>query len=76
MDNPTNHVDITLPDGSLRTFAQGVTGGEIAAAIGPGLAKHALAAKASTARCRIWTCDDHPQRQRGDRYAPHPRRWN
>ncbi|MDE2133742.1 MAG: threonine--tRNA ligase [Alphaproteobacteria bacterium] len=33
---------ITLPDGKTMTFARGVTGGEIAAAIGPGLAKAAL----------------------------------
>jgi threonyl-tRNA synthetase len=36
-------VTITLPDGKAMTFARGVTGGEIAAAIGPGLAKAALA---------------------------------
>ena len=35
-------VHITLPDGKLMTFAKGVTGSEIAAAIGPGLAKAAL----------------------------------
>jgi threonyl-tRNA synthetase len=49
MDNPashpSNHVDITLPDGSIRTFARGVSGAGIAAAIGPGLAKSALAVK-------------------------------
>jgi threonyl-tRNA synthetase len=49
MDNPAshpgNHVDITLPDGSIRTFARGVSGAAIAAAIGPGLAKSALAVK-------------------------------
>jgi threonyl-tRNA synthetase len=33
---------MTLPDGKALTFAGGVTGGEIAAAIGPGLAKAAL----------------------------------
>src|SRR5579872_5384489 len=33
---------MTLPDGKAMTFAKGVTGGEIAAAIGPGLAKAAL----------------------------------
>jgi threonyl-tRNA synthetase len=33
---------MTLPDGKALTFASGVTGGEIAAAIGPGLAKAAL----------------------------------
>jgi threonyl-tRNA synthetase len=35
-------VTMTLPDGKALTFASGVTGGEIAAAIGPGLAKAAL----------------------------------
>ncbi|HLG88902.1 MAG TPA: threonine--tRNA ligase [Alphaproteobacteria bacterium] len=45
MDAPINHVDITLPDGSVRTFPRGVSGADIAAAIGPGLAKNALAAK-------------------------------
>lgn len=34
---------ITLPDGSVRRFEAAVTGAEIAAAIGPGLAKAALA---------------------------------
>src|ERR1041385_1802915 len=33
---------MTLPDGKAMTFAKGVTGAEIAAAIGPGLAKAAL----------------------------------
>ena len=36
-------VTIALPDGSRRTFARGVTGHEVAAAIGPGLAKAAFA---------------------------------
>src|SRR5215472_4630457 len=36
------NVTITLPDGKAMTFAHGVTGAEIAAAIGPGLAKAAL----------------------------------
>jgi threonyl-tRNA synthetase len=35
-------VTMTLPDGKAMTFAKGVTGAEIAAAIGPGLAKAAL----------------------------------
>ncbi|MBU6471249.1 MAG: threonine--tRNA ligase [Alphaproteobacteria bacterium] len=34
---------ITLPDGKAMTFARGVTGADVAAAIGPGLAKAALA---------------------------------
>ena len=52
-------VTITLPDGSRRTFARGVTGHDVAAAIGPGLAKAAFAdggrrraAGTSRARCR------------------------
>ena len=36
------NVAITLPDGKTMTLPRGVTGGEIAAAIGPGLAKAAL----------------------------------
>ncbi len=36
---------ITLPDGSRRTFDRAVTAAEVAAAIGPGLAKAALAAR-------------------------------
>jgi threonyl-tRNA synthetase len=36
-------VTITLPDGSGRTFARGSTGHDLAAAIGPGLAKAAFA---------------------------------
>ncbi len=38
-------VAITLPDGSKRTFDTSVTGAEIAADIGPGLAKAALAVR-------------------------------
>ncbi|HTI31898.1 MAG TPA: threonine--tRNA ligase [Sphingomonas sp.] len=38
-------IDIALPDGSVRQVARGTTPGEIAAAIGPGLAKAALAAR-------------------------------
>lgn len=36
---------VTLPDGSRRSFAQPVTVGEVAAAIGPGLARAALAGR-------------------------------
>ena len=36
---------ITLPDGSARQVAPGTTPADIAAAIGPGLAKAALAAR-------------------------------
>jgi threonyl-tRNA synthetase len=45
MDSTAHNIDIRLPDGSVRSFAAGVTGAEIAAAIGPGLAKSALAVK-------------------------------
>jgi threonyl-tRNA synthetase len=38
-------VAITLPDGSVKSFDGAVTGAEVAAAIGPGLAKAALAMK-------------------------------
>ena len=38
-------ITVTLPDGQQRSFPGPVTGGEIAAAIGPGLAKAALAVK-------------------------------
>src|SRR5487761_786075 len=36
-------IAVTLPDGAVRRFPRGVTGAEIAKAIGPGLAKAALA---------------------------------
>ena len=38
-------ISITLPDGSVRQVAPGTTPGDIAAAIGPGLAKAAIAAR-------------------------------
>src|SRR3954447_2256220 len=40
-------ITITLPDGSTRDHEAGVTAGEIAASIGRGLAKAALAARVS-----------------------------
>ena len=40
-----DQITITLPDGSARTHARGVTGAEVAADIGPSLAKAALAVK-------------------------------
>ena len=42
MSAAPDQVTMTLPDGKALTFAKGVTGAEIAAAIGPGLAKAAL----------------------------------
>lgn len=41
----TATIHITLPDGSVREMARGSTGAQIAAAIGAGLAKAALAVK-------------------------------
>ena len=41
----SSQVTITLPDGSTRAFAGPVSGAEVAADIGPGLAKAALAIK-------------------------------
>jgi threonyl-tRNA synthetase len=41
----TTMLKITLPDGSVRDVAPGTTPGDIAAAIGPGLAKAAIAAR-------------------------------
>src|SRR5687767_1141267 len=41
----SDFIKITLPDGSSRQVPRGTTPGEIAAAIGPGLAKAALAAR-------------------------------
>jgi len=38
-------VQITLPDGSAREYPDGVTGADVAAGIGPGLAKAAVAVK-------------------------------
>jgi threonyl-tRNA synthetase len=45
MDTAAPQIAIKLPDGSVRSFPRGVSGTDIAAAIGPGLAKNALAAK-------------------------------
>lgn len=42
MSAAPDQVTMTLPDGKAMTFTRGVTGSEIAAAIGPGLAKAAL----------------------------------
>ncbi|HJS46320.1 MAG TPA: threonine--tRNA ligase [Rhizomicrobium sp.] len=42
MSAAPEQVTVTLPDGKALTFAKGITGSEIAAAIGPGLAKAAL----------------------------------
>jgi threonyl-tRNA synthetase len=45
MDTSSPNIAIKLPDGSIRSLPRGSTGADVAAAIGPGLAKNALAAK-------------------------------
>ncbi len=47
VDEPTCAIRISLPDGSERGFARPVTGAELAAAIGPGLAKAAAVMEVS-----------------------------
>ena len=44
-ENSRMQVSITLPDGSVRAFAAPITGADVAADIGPGLAKAALAVR-------------------------------
>ena len=44
---------ITLPDGSKREFPNPVTVAEVAASIGPGLAKAALAGKVRSEERRV-----------------------
>jgi threonyl-tRNA synthetase len=48
---PAPNVNVALPDGKVLTFAAGVTGADIAASIGPGLAKAALAIEVDG---RLW----------------------
>ncbi|TMJ61845.1 MAG: threonine--tRNA ligase [Alphaproteobacteria bacterium] len=52
-------VTITLPDGSRREFPAAVTGAELAAAIGPGLAKAAVAVKIDGRPRDLATLIDH-----------------
>ena len=51
-------VTITLPDGSTREYSKPVTGEEIAASIGPGLAKAALAMKVDGVQRDIYSVVD------------------
>ena len=52
-------VTLTLPDGSRREFPEPVTGAELAAAIGPGLAKAAIAVKIDGRPRDLATVIDH-----------------
>ncbi|MFZ1992246.1 MAG: threonine--tRNA ligase [Alphaproteobacteria bacterium] len=51
-------VKVTLPDGSVKTFARGTTGTEIAKSIGPGLAKAAIAMKLDGALTDVFAAVD------------------
>src|SRR5689334_14243764 len=52
-------INISLPDGSVRSFDKPVSGAEIAAAIGPGLAKAALALRIDGKMKDLATIVDH-----------------
>ncbi|HKM71366.1 MAG TPA: threonine--tRNA ligase [Stellaceae bacterium] len=54
-----NPLAVTLPDGRRLEFAGPVTGGEIAAAIGPSLAKAAIAIRLDGRRADLATVIDH-----------------
>jgi threonyl-tRNA synthetase len=55
-------INISLPDGSVRKFDQPVSGADIAASIGPGLAKAALAVKVDGKMKDLSTVVDHDAR--------------
>jgi threonyl-tRNA synthetase len=55
-------IRLTLPDGTDRSFPPGVTGAEVARAIGPGLAKAAVAIKIDGALKDLATRLDHDAR--------------
>jgi threonyl-tRNA synthetase len=48
-ESTLREIAITLPDGSVRAFPRPVTAGEVAATIGPGLAKAAIVARVNGA---------------------------
>src|SRR5471032_390623 len=52
-------INISLPDGSVRSFDKPVDGAEIAASIGPGLAKAALALRVDGKKKDLATVVDH-----------------
>ena len=54
-----NAIRITLPDGTVKAFGQPVTGADVAADIGPGLAKGALAIRVDGAMMDLATVLDH-----------------
>ncbi len=67
---------ITLPDSSVRRFDGPVTGTTVAEAIGPGLARAALAMKLDGKLVDLAT-RDRPRRRRDVRHPQAtPRRWS
>jgi threonyl-tRNA synthetase len=56
---PSAPIVVTLPDGKHREFSEPVTGAELAAAIGPGLAKAAIALKLDGRLRDLATVIDH-----------------
>src|SRR6478752_9315627 len=52
-------INISLPDGSVRSFEKPVSGADIAAAIGPGLAKAALALRVDGKMVDLGSIVDH-----------------
>ena len=52
-------INISLPDGSVRSFDKPVSGADIAASIGPGLAKAALAVRIDGKMKDLATVIDH-----------------
>ena len=65
-------ITITLPDGSTREYASPTTAGDIAASIGRGLAKAAVAAKVDGEEVDLTRPIDHDAdgRDRHRRHAP------
>jgi len=70
-----DQVTVTLPDGKALTFPKGVTGGEIAAAIGPGLAKAALIIMLDGKEYDLFRPSSRTPRS-GSSPRRIPRRWN
>ena len=66
---------ITLPDGSVRRFDGAVTGTTVAAAIGPGLARAALAMKLDGQLVDLATPDRRTTPPWCSSPAATPRRW-
>ena len=66
MSSPASaaQVNITLPDGKVLTLTRGATGADVAAAIGPGLAKAALAVEVDGKQWDIFRPIEHDAKLR------------